>query len=85
MADGDYGLAWALTIVNESRPAWHGQAACRGRHDEWWPDDYRTSAVKLAKVCARCPVRRQCADAGRTEAYGFWSGEPRSARRRRLQ
>ena len=41
----------------------------------------RTLPVAQA-ICARCPVRQDCSDAGRGETFGVWGG--RSARQRKL-
>jgi len=61
-----------LSLVDAARPAWHGEAACRGRSDLSWfaaADQAATTAI-----CAGCPAAAPCAQAGRREPYGVWAG-----------
>lgn len=66
---------------------WRDDAACRGvESDLFFPDKKATSQLADAKrVCARCPVYRQCGDwaisQGITE--GVWGGMDEDARRGR--
>lgn len=64
------------------RPAWHAQAACRGKGpDRWFPgqgDDLRPAR----EVCATCPVREPCLEAARTERNGIWGGLSERERKR---
>ena len=67
-----------LEMIDAGRPAWHQRAACRGQQDVMFPtstlgrrNDY-TTALSL---CMSCPVRTQCAEAGRNEHDGVWGGE----------
>lgn len=62
-----------LDLLDALRPAWHADAACRGRHDLMFP---AVGAISDAayELCARCTVRSECAEAGRTEQYGVWGG-----------
>lgn len=65
-----------------ARPAWHADAACRGRSDvSWFPGRGEDVAPAVA-VCAGCPVREQCQRAGEGET-GVWGGL--SERRRKLE
>lgn len=58
-----------------TRPEWHEQAACAvyvQLGEDFWvsgPAEHAASArrrIRFAKqVCAECPVRAQCAEAGR--------------------
>lgn len=57
-------------------------AACKGR-DLHHPESYSTGrmapvsshAVRVAKaLCATCPVRRECLEAGMSEPAGIWGG-----------
>lgn len=63
----------AAVLDLAQRPAWHADAACRGRHDLMFP---AVGAISDAayELCARCTVRSECAEAGRTEQYGVWGG-----------
>src|SRR4051812_38332020 len=73
-------------------PEWHGRAVCQG-HDwsEFFGDDYavrqptlRPAVVKeTRKLCAACPVDRDCLTAAlrKRESHGIWAGT--SGRQRR--
>ncbi len=55
------------------RPAWHRQAACRGKGtDQWFPASGEDGPTKA--VCASCPVRQNCRAVGRGERHGIWAG-----------
>lgn len=41
--------------------------------DMWFRDDNASIAAAKA-ICARCPIRDRCAEAGRDEAWGVWGG-----------
>ena len=71
------------------RPWWHTLAACRrvgaklffppvsGRN----PDHaHKLYQVAAAGFCAACPVRAECAQAGRAERSGMWGGVGPAAR-----
>lgn len=61
---------------------WQAQAACLGQTDVMYPEDASdASAIAKAKaLCARCPVRPQCREAGRSEGYGIWGGDTATER-----
>jgi hypothetical protein len=66
-----------LDLLDALRPAWHGDAECRGRTDVMFPRPGHGRAADwgLAQLlCSRCVVRRQCAEAGRNEHHGMWGG-----------
>ncbi len=60
------------------RPAWHAFAACRGEPVAlFFPEPGLgpvggSSAART--LCAVCPVRTPCADAGLDESDGVWGG-----------
>lgn len=54
-----------------TRPAWHEFAACRGTRPDIWFDNPNRAPVHL---CATCPVRAKCREAGANEPYGVWGG-----------
>lgn len=64
--------------------SWQQHAACAGKDPELWyasapKAGALTPAQREAKrlaldTCAACPVRAECADAGRDEDYGIWGG-----------
>lgn len=66
-----------LDMIDTLRPAWHVRAACHGMTEVLFPVGEVGHPPDLAAataVCDRCPVRRECADAGRTETHGVWGG-----------
>lgn len=72
----DYALALSAS------PPWHRRAACRDHPTlDWFPSSGDTNTEAL-QVCRACPVRAECAEAGRDEEHGIWGG--RTARDRRL-
>lgn len=62
-----------LTSVS-SMPGFFNQAACAASDPKIFDDESRR--IDLAeKVCARCPIRRQCLNwALENEEHGFWAG-----------
>jgi hypothetical protein len=76
-------LAQVMLTIEERRPAWHRQALCRGEWDRWFPSEGgQFMQQELARICAKCPVRKPCADAGKTENAGMWGGISAGRRRR---
>jgi WhiB family redox-sensing transcriptional regulator len=77
----------------QERPVWYSRAACKGKPlDLFYPQavsaaDVEVSSAAALAICARCPVREQCAAAGKAERYGIWGGQTerqrQAARRRR--
>jgi WhiB family redox-sensing transcriptional regulator len=63
-----------------ARPDWMDRAECRGLTDLFFPERGGVSDEPKA-VCAECPVRLQCAEAGRDERYGIWGGNSGRTRR----
>lgn len=72
------------------RPDWHADANCSGLTDVMFPSgqggrDHTTSVTattaRAVAVCAECPVRAECAEAGADERFGVWGGIPRGADR----
>jgi transcription factor WhiB len=62
-------------------PAWYSQAACRHVGPATFFPEGRASAEALA-LCAECPVRAECAEAGMGERHGVWGGMTLRERRR---
>ena len=79
--DGESGWAEEVLRLLE-RPAWHRLASCAGLDPNlYFP--VRGEPTKDARaVCATCPVRPECREAGMKEQQGLWGGL--SARERRL-
>lgn len=66
-------------------PSWHQDALCRGAldkgHSPWFSGKQHERTYALS-VCARCPVRAQCAAAATGETYGVWGGTDKEQRGR---
>jgi len=69
-------------LVDTRPDAWKTAAACRGTDPElWYPG--RGQDTKHAKaICADCPVRAECLQAGLREYFGIWAGLSERERRR---
>lgn len=69
------------------RRSWRSDAACRGLPTAmFFPDPDRADpdgAAEARAVCARCPVRDACAEAGAREPAGIWGGLTAAERRGR--
>ncbi len=71
---------------------WQLAAQCRGRDDLFFHphgerEPARSDRERAAKaLCARCPVRRECADHALTmgEPYGVWGGVSETEREEQL-
>jgi len=66
-----------LELIDSLRPAWHARAACRGMTDVMFPVGdvgHPPDIAAATAVCDRCPVRRECETAGRSETHGVWGG-----------
>jgi hypothetical protein len=46
----------------QDRAAWRDRAACRGKDRSLWFDASAPARAIAERVCARCPVRRDCAE-----------------------
>lgn len=55
-------------------PDWYRRAACRGMDPEMFFPNRGSRAAEARAVCATCPVRAECLEAGRLEHYGVWGG-----------
>lgn len=68
---------------------WQLRAACAGMDgDLFFPSKWNVADARAAKaICAQCPVRLDCLEAGLWEHHGIWGGlsekERRAERRRR--
>lgn len=82
--DTDSGLYdWLLELLEG--PEWHRQAACRGMGANlFFPENgMNADGAAARKVCAGCPVRAECREAGMAEVYGIWGGMGGRERRER--
>lgn len=62
------------------RPGWHRQAKCRGLDPDLFFPTPGASAAGAKAVCATCPVKAECYEAGRFEHFGVWGGTTRRER-----
>ena len=72
-----------------ARPAWHENAACSGLGNELfylgrvWGNPHAVRQAAAAKVvCALCPVKEQCLEAGLEDEFGIWGGTTERDRRK---
>ena len=77
-ADRPTGYEDILELIDTLRPAWHARAACHGMTEVMFPvgdvGKGRDTASAML-LCARCPVRSECADYGANEPDGVWGGQ----------
>lgn len=77
-ADRPTGYEDILELIDTLRPAWHARAACRGMTDVMFPVGdvgKGRDTASATPLCARCPVRSECADYGANEPDGVWGGQ----------
>ena len=75
-----------IALAREADRTWMNNAAFRGHDpDMWYPARLPTNDTLT--VCARCPVREQCADYADThhERHGIWGGMTSEQRYRRAR
>ena len=75
-----------LDLIENLRPAWHADAACRGQTAVMFPvaeHGHRPDTTAARALCERCPVTGECAEAGRSEKYGVWGGTGSGSGRQR--
>lgn len=60
-----------------ARPSWHQHAACRGLDPALFFVGRGGPSEPAKEVCASCPVRAECLDAGLDpqELWGVWGGK----------
>jgi WhiB family redox-sensing transcriptional regulator len=71
----------ALPVSRAPQTGWQDRAACRTSPPQWFDAETDANAAKALRVCAGCPVRRDCfgaAAADRAES-GVWGGVDLSA------
>jgi WhiB family redox-sensing transcriptional regulator len=68
-----------------ARPAWHGQAACRGKGPAlFFPEKWGSTEAAKA-LCAGCDVRSECLDDALAAGHhqdGVWGGLSAQQRRK---
>jgi len=66
----------------EEDQGWRDDAECRGMDPNLFFPSPGVIPREAKEACARCPVRVECADAGRTEKFGVWGGRTQREVRR---
>jgi WhiB family redox-sensing transcriptional regulator len=71
-------------VVEEYRPAWHADAACRTHPPQWWYPRRGQSLARAREICATCAVRVTCLEYAleHREEFGIWGGLSENQRRR---
>ena len=64
------------------RPGWHALAACAGVGPDVFFSEEPEALDAARRLCRRCPVALECAEAGMGERYGVWAGTTPAERRR---
>lgn len=62
--------------------AWMGDAACIDADPDLFFPVLGGSTSFAKEICATCPVREECFEAGQDELYGVWGGTSVEERRR---
>lgn len=69
-------------------PEWMDRGRCLGDDpEEWFPESWNDDSHAL-RICAECPVKRQCLEYAMTQAIpdGIWGGiAPAGRARMRLE
>lgn len=68
-----------LRLLEQRRPEWHGDAACREHPDPsiWFPARGASRTAEARAVCAGCLARDDCdqwADEAEDPPEGIWAG-----------
>lgn len=63
----------SLPLLDFSRPAWHSNAACRGKLNLFFGNQHQRAAARL--VCVGCPVQEECAAEGAKQAKRFQAAD----------
>lgn len=73
-----------LDVFEFIRPAWHGEAACRGSNPDVFFGERGLNNGEAKAICRVCPVRKECIDHAleRGEKFGVWGGFSERERRR---
>lgn len=69
-----------MNSLDLPRPGWHRHAACRGVDPELFFPNRGENTQEAKAICATCPVKAECHEAGRFEHYGIWGGTTRKER-----
>jgi hypothetical protein len=63
--------------MNQGIGEWRSKAACKGVDTgKFYPEHAGRygAGMEAVAICSRCPVRKECADAGDSEHHGIWGG-----------
>lgn len=64
-------------------PDWQLDAACRGTDPALFFPERGEATWPAKQICAACPSRRTCLEAGMFEKFGIWGGLSEKQRRQR--
>jgi len=54
--------------------AWRADAECLNHPTKWWFPEPGQRPERAIAICNECPVKAQCAEAGKDEPHGVWGG-----------
>ena len=69
--------------MSDNHPTWRDDAACRGMATALFFPERGEPPGQARLVCASCPVRTECTQAGMSEHFGVWGGLTERERHRR--
>lgn len=79
--DNPWPFRAACTTTSPETDHWYAPTKLPGGKIEGGKAKKKRLAIALA-ACDTCPVRRECADAGRDEEHGIWGGIDKSSQKR---
>jgi WhiB family transcriptional regulator, redox-sensing transcriptional regulator len=81
--DDESGVSAFFALLANLRPDWQRWAACRGvGPDVFYGRPQSRPSPEALALCADCPVRQPCADAGLDEKFGVWAATSANQRAR---
>lgn len=71
-------------FIPEHEQGWAIKAACKSSDPDLFFPELGQKGTEAKKICARCPVRRECLDyaIAHEERFGIWGGMSDRERRR---
>ena len=66
-------LADQLEALGDAE-AWRANAACRGLSPQLMFTERAEGTAQAKALCATCPVKAECLEAGMNEHFGIWGG-----------
>jgi len=80
-AGGNADVFLALLEKISDDKAWWSEAACLGADPELFFPESGNNSRNAQRICATCPVQKECARDGADELYGIWGGTSVEERR----